>query len=95
MAFLTCCSHLDLGPPVIYLLQEGGVSSLVSDLYCCIIHKSSSELLAKQAVRKKLLTIKTTYILKLLLSLVSAGIEALVMLRNNNLYPCLKEVCCL
>jgi hypothetical protein len=40
-----------------------------------------------------LLYTKATYILKLLLSVVTAGIEALVVLENKFLYVCVKEVC--
>jgi hypothetical protein len=47
---------------------------------------TSSELLTKQAVRKNVLYRKNTYILKLLLNLFTAGIEALVISRNKFLY---------
>jgi hypothetical protein len=53
---------------------------------------TSSELLTKQAVRKKLYT-KYAYILKLLLNVVTAGIEELVISGNKFLYACVKEVC--
>jgi hypothetical protein len=56
---------------------------------------TSSELLTKQAMRKKLLYIKNTYILKLLLNKVTAEMEALVALGNKFLYACVKEVCCM
>jgi hypothetical protein len=54
---------------------------------------TSGELLSKQAMRKKLLYTKNTYIRKLLLNIVTAGIEALVVLGNEFLYACVKEVC--
>jgi hypothetical protein len=57
--------------------------------------ESPGELLTKQAMRKKLLYTKNMYILKLLLSIVTAGIEALVMPANKILYACVKEICCL
>jgi hypothetical protein len=46
-------------------------------------------------MRKKLLYTKNTYIrlFKLLLNLVTFGIEALVLSRNKFLYACVKEVC--
>jgi hypothetical protein len=49
---------------------------------------TSSEPLTKQAMReKKVLYTRNTYILKLLLSVVNAGIVALT--------SCVKEACCL
>jgi hypothetical protein len=36
---------------------------------------------------------KNTYMLKLLLSVVTAGIEALIVSGNKFLYACVKEVC--
>jgi hypothetical protein len=54
---------------------------------------TSSELLTKQTTRKKMLYTKNTYILNLLLSVVTARIEALVILGNQFLYACAKEVC--
>jgi hypothetical protein len=54
------------------------------------------KLLTKQATRKKkLLYTKNMYILKLLLNVVTAGIEAFVVLGNNFLYASVKEVSCL
>jgi hypothetical protein len=44
--------------------------------------------------KENLLYTKDTYILKLLLSIVTVGTEALV-LGNKLLYACVKEVCCL
>jgi hypothetical protein len=38
---------------------------------------------------------KNMYMLKLLLNIVTAGIEALVVLGNKFLYACVKEVCLL
>jgi hypothetical protein len=38
---------------------------------------------------------KNTYILKLLLNVLSAGIEELFVWENTFLYACAKEVCCL
>jgi hypothetical protein len=59
-----------------------------------VIHKvTSSELLTKQAMKRKMYTKKNTYIFRLLLNVVTAGIEALVILRNLFLYACAKEVC--
>jgi hypothetical protein len=45
-------------------------------------------------MRKKIIIYKK-YILKLLLNIVTAGIEALVALGNKFLYACVKEVCCM
>jgi hypothetical protein len=54
-----------------------------------------SELLTKQAMRKMYyIQKKNTYILKLLLNVVTAGIEGLVS-GNKFLYACVKEVCLL
>jgi hypothetical protein len=44
-------------------------------------------------MRKKLLYTKNTYIIQLLLNIVTAGIEALVVSGNKFLYACVKEVC--
>jgi hypothetical protein len=50
--------------------------------------------LTKQEMRKiNLLYTKNMYILKLLLNIVSAGIEALVILVTKFLYACVEEVC--
>jgi hypothetical protein len=49
------------------------------------------ELLTKQALRKNVLYTKSTYILKLLLKAVTAGIEALVS-GDKFLYACVKRV---
>jgi hypothetical protein len=53
---------------------------------------TSGSLLTKQAMRKKLLSTKNTYILKLFLNVVTAGIEAPVVWRNKFLYASVKEV---
>jgi hypothetical protein len=56
--------------------------------------ETSGELLTKQAVRKKTIIYKkNAYILKLLLNVVTDGIEAFVISGNNFLYACAKEVC--
>jgi hypothetical protein len=48
----------------------------------------------KEAIRKKINYIqKNMYILKLLLNLIIAGIEALIVSGNKFLYACVKEVC--
>jgi hypothetical protein len=47
----------------------------------------------KTSNEKRILYIKITYILKLLLNVVTAGIEALVILENKFLYAWVKEVC--
>jgi hypothetical protein len=61
--------------------------------YTRVIGKvTSGALLTKQAMRKKTLHTKNTYILKLLLNIVIAGIETLVS-GNKFLYDCVKEVC--
>jgi hypothetical protein len=55
---------------------------------------NSGELLTKEAFKKKkLLHTRNTYILKLLLNIITARIEALVILGNKFLYACVKEVC--
>jgi hypothetical protein len=54
---------------------------------------TSGELLAKQAMRKKLLYIKNTYILKLLQNIVTAGTEAIAISKNTFLCAFVKEVC--
>jgi hypothetical protein len=53
------------------------------------------ELLTKQATRKKeiLLYANNMYILKLLLNIVTAGIEALVISGKKFLFACVKEIC--
>jgi hypothetical protein len=56
---------------------------------------TSSELLTEQAMRKTSLYAKSAYILKLLLNIVTARIEALVISVNMFLCACVKEVCCL
>jgi hypothetical protein len=53
----------------------------------------SSDMLTKQAMRKKILYTKNTYVLKQLLNMVTSGIEALVIWGNKFLYACVKEVC--
>jgi hypothetical protein len=52
---------------------------------------TSGELLTKQAMRKNY--IKNTYIINLLPNVVTAGIEAFVLLGNKVLYACVIEVC--
>jgi hypothetical protein len=47
---------------------------------------TSGEMLTKQATSKKLLYTNNTYILKLLLNVVTAGIETLFILGNKFLY---------
>jgi hypothetical protein len=54
---------------------------------------TDGELLTKQGMRKNLIYKRNTYILKLLRNTVTAGIEALVLSRNNFIYVCDKEVC--
>jgi hypothetical protein len=57
---------------------------------------TSSELLTKQPMgKRKLFYIKNMSILKLLLNVATARIEAPVISRNKFLYACVKEVCCL
>jgi hypothetical protein len=51
------------------------------------------EMLTKQAMRKTILYTKNTYILKLVLNVVTTGIEALVLSGNKFMYACVKEVC--
>jgi hypothetical protein len=54
---------------------------------------NAGELLTKQATREKMLyTKKITYILKLHLNVVTAGIETLVVSGNKFLYACVKVV---
>jgi hypothetical protein len=52
---------------------------------------TSGDQLTKQAMRNK----NNTYILKLLLNVVTAGIETLIITGNKFLYVCVKEICCL
>jgi hypothetical protein len=54
---------------------------------------TSGELLTKQAMKKKLLYTKITYIVKFLLNVVTARTEALAISGNTFLYTCVKEVC--
>jgi hypothetical protein len=55
---------------------------------------TSGDLLAKQTVRrKKIIVYKKMYIYKLLINVVTTGIEALVVSGNKFLYACVKEVC--
>jgi hypothetical protein len=49
----------------------------------------------QQAVNKTSNEKKNTYILKLLLNIVTARMEALVASENKFLYACVKEVCCM
>jgi hypothetical protein len=56
--------------------------------------ETSGELLTKQAARKRAFYIKNTFILKLLLNVVTAGTEALVI-PENRFCTCVREVCCL
>jgi hypothetical protein len=44
---------------------------------------------------KKLIYAKNMYVLKLLLNVVTAGVEALVISANKFLYACGEEVCSL
>jgi hypothetical protein len=53
---------------------------------------TSGELLTEQAMKKNVFT-KNTYMLKLLLNIVTARIETLVASGNKFLYACVKEVC--
>jgi hypothetical protein len=50
------------------------------------VNKTSNE-------RKNILYTKNMYVLKLLLNIVTAGIEALVASGNKFLYACVKEIC--
>jgi hypothetical protein len=43
-------------------------------------------------MRKNVLNTKNMYILKLLVNVVTAGIEELIVLGNKFLYACIKEV---
>jgi hypothetical protein len=54
---------------------------------------ASGELPTKQAMGKNVLCTKNMYILRLLLNVVTGGIEALVILVNKFLHACVKEVC--
>jgi uncharacterized membrane protein len=54
---------------------------------------TSGELLTKQVIRKNFIACKNTYILKLLLNVVTIGIMALVLSGNKFLYACVREVC--
>jgi hypothetical protein len=58
---------------------------------------TSCELLTKQARGEKIYYIQKihTYILKLLLNIVTARTEACIILGNKFLYVCVKEICCL
>jgi hypothetical protein len=68
-------------------------------LALCLFEKGYLESNLWQAVNKTSnekkipLHIKNMYILKLLLNVVNAGIEALVKMGNKFLYACVKEVC--
>jgi hypothetical protein len=54
---------------------------------------TSHELITKEAIRKKKLYTKTTYIFKLLLNIVTTGTEALVVSGSKFLYAYVREVC--
>jgi hypothetical protein len=55
---------------------------------------NSGELLTKQTMReKKLIIYKNMYILKVLIYVITTGIEAVVASGNKSLYACVKEVC--
>jgi hypothetical protein len=64
-------------------------------LYTMAIQKvTANEPLAKQVITKEVLPVyKNTYILKLLFSIVTAGVEAFVILGNIFLYTYAKEAC--
>jgi hypothetical protein len=53
------------------------------------------ELLTEQRMRGKHLLYIKIYIPKLLLNVVTPGIEALIITGNKFLYSCVKELCCL
>jgi hypothetical protein len=54
---------------------------------------TSSELITKQAMRKEIINIKNTCILKVLFSVITIRIEALVVPEHEFLYTCVNEVC--
>jgi hypothetical protein len=56
---------------------------------------TSCQVLTKKSIEEKQIWLytKNTYILKLLLNVVTAGIEALVISGNKFLHACVKEVC--
>jgi hypothetical protein len=56
---------------------------------------TSSEVLTKQAIRKKIIIHKNIYILKPLLNVVTARIMAFVLSQNKFLFACVKEACLL
>jgi hypothetical protein len=71
---------------------EAGDRSYVSKARGRYMRFTSYELLTKQEMRKNFLYTKNICILKLILNVVTAGIEALVS-GNKFLYACVKEIC--
>jgi hypothetical protein len=65
----------------------------LSSLTSAIRKVTSGGLLTKQAMSKILLYTKNAYTHQLPLNVVTIGIEALVVLGNEFLYACVKEVC--
>jgi hypothetical protein len=55
--------------------------------------ETSGELLTKEAMETNRIIYKYTHILKLLFSVVTAGIETLAVWGNKFLNACVKEVC--
>jgi hypothetical protein len=78
-------------------LQNEELHNLYSSPNTRAIRKvTSGDLLTKQAMRSKCYYVqKNTYIFKLLLYIVTAGIEALVISGNTFLYAFVKEACVL
>jgi hypothetical protein len=71
------------------VVNSFAVTEILSCIYKGFWKVTSSELLTKQAMRKKLLLYtKNTYIPKLLLNIVTTGIEALVLPENYFLNAC-------
>jgi hypothetical protein len=81
--FLYMLLFLDLVVGLTEYIYEGYSESKL----CLAVNKTSNG--------KKYYIQKNTYVLKLLISVVTAGIEAFVISGNKFLYPCVKEVCCL
>jgi hypothetical protein len=82
------CEKVDLENCVCVCARVRACTCTWEFIYVCsraVWKVTSGELLTKQA--------NNTYILKLLLNVVTTGIEALVISGNKFLYACVREVC--
>jgi hypothetical protein len=86
-AFLMQPTVIKLGTHFPYIQENGKYEGYSESSLWWAVKKTSNE-------KKILLYTKNKYILKLLLNVVTAWIEALVIPGNKFSYACVKEVCC-